>query len=130
MINPYYFTDGILKTAVNNNLDGHHINRRYSKLTNKPKYLEVENLYVNKIVKEMAKIYARLIDHYKFKYQTVFSARFDNQDEDDQILDEVDLFLSLNINRNLTESEIDKIDVRSQLEQQIQTGDEGLMLEI
>ena len=49
----------------------------------------------------------------------MFSARFCEQDED-QVLDEVDSYISLNINKNLTESDIDNIDVRSQIKQQIQ----------
>ena len=61
-----------------------------------------------------------MINQYKFKYRTVFSARFDKQDEDNQVLDETELFCILNINHNLTESDLDKIDVRSQLADQIQ----------
>ena len=47
----------------------------------------------------MAIIYARLINHYKLKYQTVFSARFDEQDQNNQVLDETELFIILNINQ-------------------------------
>ena len=36
-------------------------------------------------MKELAVIYTRLINQYKFKYQTVFSARFDKQNEDNQL---------------------------------------------
>ena len=56
----------------------------------------------------------------EFKYQTVFSARFDKQDEDNQVLDETDFFINLNINQNLTEIDLDKIDMKSPLEHQIQ----------
>ena len=80
----------------------------------------IEIRYINKIVKELAMIYARLKNQYKFKYQTVFSARFDKQDEDNQILDETELFINLNINHNLTQSDIDNIDVESPLEFQKQ----------
>ena len=68
-------------------------------------------------------IYARLINHYKYKYQTVFSAIFDKQDDDSQVVDETKLFFNLNINHNLTETDIDKIDVKSPLEHQIQQQD-------
>ena len=68
----------------------------------------------------MATIYAKLINQYKFRYQTVFSARFDKQDEDDQVLDEIELFFNLNFNHNLTQTDIDNIDVKSPLEHQIQ----------
>ena len=47
----------------------------------------------------------------------MFSTRFDKQDEDDQVLDEIELYINLSINRNLTESDIDE---RSQLEQKIE----------
>ena len=39
----------------------------------------------------MATIYVRLLIQFKTKYQTVFSARFDEQDEDGQKLDEIEL---------------------------------------
>ena len=71
-------------------------------------------------MKESAMFYARLIDQYKFKYQTVFSARSDKQDEDNQLLDETELFIILNINHNLTQTDLDKNDVVSPLEYQKQ----------
>ena len=71
-------------------------------------------------MKEFPVIYARLINQNKIKNQTAFSARFDKQDEDNQVLDETDLFNNLGINHNLAESDLDKIDVRSALENQIQ----------
>ena len=71
-------------------------------------------------MREMAIIYARLINQYKFRYQTVFSARFDKQDEDGQLLDETELFINLNINQNLTQSDIDNINITFPLERQIQ----------
>ena len=71
-------------------------------------------------MKELSVIYARLMNQYKFKYQTVFSARFDKQNEDNQVLNETELFINLNINHNLTQTDIDNIDVRSSLERQIQ----------
>ena len=55
-----------------------------------------------------------------FTYQTVFSARFHKQDEDDQLLDEIELYSNFNNNQILTESDIDKTDIRSQLQRQIQ----------
>ena len=122
MINPYYFTDRNLKIGFKINLDTHHINHANSKLTVAPNYPEfgIEVRYINKIMKELSVIYARLINQYKFKYQTVFSARFDKQVEDNQVLDETDLFINLNINHNLTETDLDKINIRSPLEHRIQ----------
>ena len=68
----------------------------------------------------MATIYARLINQYNFKYHILFSASFYKINEEDQRSDEIELFINLNINNNLTESDIDNIDIISQLEHQIQ----------
>ena len=118
MLNPYFFTDRKLKVGFKINLDSHHINHANSELTITPNFPEfgIEIRYINKIMKELAMIYARLINQYKFKYQTVFSARFDEQDEDNQLLDETELFNNLNINHNLTQTDLDKIDFVSPLE--------------
>ena len=122
MINPYYFTNRALQVAFKINLDSHHINHANSKLTITPNFPEFgfELRYIKKIMKELATIYARLINLYIFKYQTVFSARFDQQDEDGELLDEAELFINLNINHNLTQSDLDKINIISPLEFQIQ----------
>ena len=100
MINPYYFTDRNLQVGFKINLDSHHINHLNSKLTITPNFKEfgIEVRYNNQIMKELSNIYARLINQYKFKYQTVFSARFDKQDENNQVLDETELFINLNMN--------------------------------
>ena len=122
MPNPYYFTDRALQVGFIIKLDSHHINDANSIITINPAYPEfgIENRYNNKITKETANIYARLKNQNKFNYQTVFSARFDKQNEDDQILDETELYINLNINQNLTQSDFDKIDVKSPLGNQIQ----------
>ena len=122
MPNPYYVTDRSLKVGFKINLDSHHINHAKSKLPIIPNYPEfgIELRYNNKIMKELSVIYARLRNHYKFKYQTIFSARFDKQNEDNQVLDETELISNLNVNHNLTETDIDNIDVKSPLEYQMQ----------
>ena len=111
-----------MKVGFKTNLDSHHINHANSKLTIKPTFPElvIGTRYTNKILKEMSINYGRLINEYKFKNQTVFSARFDKQDENNQLLDETELFIVLNINHNLTETDINNIDVKSPLEHQIQ----------
>ena len=115
MINPYYFTDRNLRAAFDINLDSHNLHHTNSKLPILPIYPEfgVEFRYTNKIMKKLAMIYARLINQYKFKFQTVFSAKFDKQDEDNHILDERELFNNLNINHNLTQTDLDNNDVVS-----------------
>ena len=122
MIILYYFTDKNLKIGIRINLDSHHINHANSKLIITPNYTEfgMEARYINKIVKDLSVTYARSINQYKFKYQTVFSATFDKQNEDNQVLDETELFINLNINHKLTESDLGKIDNKSPLEHQVQ----------
>ena len=124
MINPYYFIDKNLKIGFKNNLDleSHNFSHANSILSILPKFPEygIEFRYINKIVKELSVIYARLINQYKFKYHTLFSASFYKINEEDQIYNQIELYLNLKINNNLTESVIDNIDVRSQLEHQIQ----------
>ena len=122
VLNPYYLTDRNLKVGFKINLESHNLHHTNSKLTITPYHPEfgIEFRYVNKIMKELAVIYARLINQYKFKYQTVFSARFDKQDEDGQLLDEIELFINLNMNYNITQSDIDIIIITFSLEHQIQ----------
>ena len=87
MLNPYFFTERNLRAGFKINLDSHHINYAHSKLTILPNYPEsgIEVRYINKIMKELSVIYARLINQYKIKIHTVFSARFDKQKEDNQV---------------------------------------------
>ena len=122
MINPYYFIDKNLKNCFKINLESHNISHAISILTITCKYPDVgiEYRYINKIIKELSVIYARLINQYKFKYHTLFSASFYKINEEDQRDNEIELYINLKINHNLTESDIDNIDVRSQLEHQIQ----------
>ena len=122
MICPYYFTDGKLTVGFKKNLDSHHINHANSKLTIIPNYPDfgIEVRYNNKLKKELSVIYAKLINRYKIKYQTVFLARFDKHNEDNQVMEEIEIFNKLNYNHNLIQTDIDKIDVRSPIKYQIQ----------
>ena len=122
MINPAYFTDRALQVGFNITLESHHINHAISKLIVKPNYLEfgIEIRCIKKIIKKLSLFYARLINQFKFKYQTLFLASFDKQDEVNQLLDETELFINLNIKHNITESDLDKIDIKFPLEHRIQ----------
>ena len=79
MLNPCYFTDRNLKVGFKIISDSYHINHANSKLTVTPNYPEfgIEVRYINKIMNELSVIYASLKNQYIFKYQTVFSAKFD-----------------------------------------------------
>ena len=80
----------------------------------------IEFRYVKKILKELSLIYARLINQSKFKDHTLFSASLHEINEECQRNNEIELYINLNINHILTESDIENIDFRSQLEHQIQ----------
>ena len=85
MINPYYFIDENFKIGFKINLESHNINHANSLLTIEPNFRDIgiETRYINKILKEMSVIYARLINQYKFKCHILFSAGFcKNNDED------------------------------------------------
>ena len=122
MINPYYFIDKKLKIGFKINLESHNFSHANSILSILPKFPEygIEFRYINKIVKELSVIYARLINQYKFKYHTLFSASFYKINEEDQRDNHIELYINLKINNNLTESDIANIDIRYQLEEQIQ----------
>ena len=122
MINPYYFIDKTLKIGFKINLESHNFGHANSILTITPNFPEfgIEFRYINKIVKELCVIYARLINQYIFRYHTLFSASFFKINEEDQRNNEIELYINLKINNNLTESDIDNIDVRSQLEKQLE----------
>ena len=122
MINPYHFNNRNLRVGFKINLDSHNLDHTSSKLTILPIYPEfgIEFRYINKIMEDLAMIYARLINQYKFKYQTVFSARFDKQDDNNQLLDETEFLINLKINHNLTQTDLDIFDVVSPLEYQKQ----------
>ena len=122
MINLYFFIDEKLKIGFKSIPESHNISHANSILTIKPNYPEfgIEFRYINKIIKEISVIYARLINQNKFKYHTLFSPSFHKINEEDQRNNAIELYINLNINHNITESDIDIIDVRSQSEHQIQ----------
>ena len=93
MINPYYFFDENLKIGFKINLESHNIIHAISILTITPNSPEfgIEFRYINTIIKELAIIYARLINQYKFKHHTLFSASFYKINEEDQRYNEIEL---------------------------------------
>ena len=68
----------------------------------------------------MATIHARLKNQNKFKCFTIFSANFYEVIEEGQRSNEIELIINLNINNHLAENDILKIDIKSQIEHQIQ----------
>ena len=98
MINPYYFIDENLKIGFKINLRSHNINHATSFFNIIPNFpdIGIEKRYVNKILKDLSVIYARLINQYKYKYHIIFSASFYKINEEDQRGDEIELFINLN----------------------------------
>ena len=111
-----------LKNGFKINLESHYVNHANSILifTQKCTDFGFEKRYIITIIKEMATYYARLINQYIFKYHSLFSASFYKITEEDERNDETDLFINFNNNDNLTESDIKNLDVKAQLEQQVQ----------
>ena len=111
-----------MKIGLKINLESHNINHAISLLLIEPNFpdIGIETRYVIKILKEKATIYARLKNPYKYKYHILFSACFYKNNEEDQRSDEIELFNILNNNNTSTETDIINIDVKSQLEHQIQ----------
>ena len=122
MINPNYFFDRDLQIGFMIELYNHNINHANSILTITSNFpaVGIEFRYNNKIINELSVIYVRLIHQKKFKHQTIFSASFHRINEKNPRSDEIELFINFNINHKLTETDIEKIDVKSQLEHQIQ----------
>ena len=100
MINPYYFNDKNLKNGFKINLESHNFIHANSILSFTAIFPEFgfEFRYINKIVKELSVVYARLINQYKFKYHTFFSASVYKINEEDQRNYEGELYINLNIN--------------------------------
>ena len=65
-------------------MDNHQSTHTNCKITNTAKILENEKLHVIILLKQTAIICAELINQKDLKNRTIFSARFDKPDEDDQ----------------------------------------------
>ena len=94
MINPDYFVDRNLKLGFKINLISHNNNQATSTLLILTVYPDfgIEITYINKILKDMTTIYARLLNEYKFLNHILFSASFYKNNEEDQRSDETELF--------------------------------------
>ena len=122
MINPYYFIDENLRIGCKSNLESHNCNHANSILNIEPNFpdIGIETRYINKILKDLSTIYARLINQNIFKYHNLFSASFYKINEEAHRSDEIELFINSNINNNLTATDNNNIDVKSQSEHQTQ----------
>ena len=72
--------------------------------------------YINKIFKEMSHIYAKFINQYKFKYQLSFMLLLYKFEEEGDIRKEAEMPINLIMTNNLTQSEIDNVNIQWDLE--------------
>ena len=112
------FTDNILNIAYDFTVDKHHKKNLNSQITITSKFdtFGIEMNFVDKIFKEMSHIYAKFINQYKFKYQLSFMLLFYKFEEDGDIRKEAEMTVNLNMTNNLTQSEIDNVNVQWDLE--------------
>ena len=113
-----------LKKGFETNLDSHNVSHANSLLTISPIYTNfgIETRYIIRFLKEMATICASVKKQYKLKNHMSFSAGFQEiNDWRYQRSDEIEIFINLNINHNSTEIDNNNLDVKSELEHQIQT---------
>ena len=122
MNSPSSLIDESLNIGFKINLESHKVNQANPFLSITPIYPDfmIESSYINKTLNKMTSIYARLKNQYKFEYHIIFSANFFKINEEDQRIDEIEVFLNLNFNSNLTESDKNNHENKSQLEHQIQ----------
>ena len=114
----YKFTDNILNTAYDITVDRHHKKNLNSQITITSKFdnTGIEMYYIDKIFKELSHIYAKFINQYKFKYQLSFMLLFYKFEEDGDMRKEAEMTINLNMTNNLTQSEIDNVDIQWDLE--------------
>ena len=110
----YKYTDKILNTIYDITVDRYHKKDLYSQITITSKFdtTGLEMNYINKIIKEMSHIYAKVINQYKFKRQLSFMVLFSKFEEDDDIRKEAEMSINLNMVNNLIQSEIDNVGIQ------------------
>ena len=110
----YKFTDDILNKVYDITFDRRHRKHLNSQITitSKFDYTGIEMYYINEIFKEMSHIYAKFINQYKFKYQLSFMLLFFIFEEDGDIRKEAEMPININMTNNLTQSEIDNVNVQ------------------
>ena len=120
--NLYHFTDKTLKAACNIAVENYHDKNVNSTLTIAPKYeiIGIAEYHIDKIVIELAKIYATLVNQYKFIYQLSFLAFCNKYGEEEEITSQIELPNILTFTENLTQSDLNKIDIQWALENRIQ----------
>ena len=113
----------MLKIAYDIKIDSHHDKQANSILTISSKFnnIGVDINHINNKTEEMSHISAKLINQFKFKYQLTFLVLFIKYGEDNEITSEIELPITLSITHNLTQSQIDNINIQWNLENRIRS---------
>ena len=72
-------------------------------------------------MKEMSHIFAKIVDQYRFKFESTFLVLFNKYGEDIETPSEIELPITLSNTHNLTQPEIDNINIQWTLEIRIQS---------
>ena len=115
----YKISDKILDIAYDITVDRHHKKDLNSQITITSKFdniIGIEMYHINDIFKEMAHIYAKFKNQYKCKYQLSFMLLFNKFEEDGDIRRETEMTITLNMIINLTQSEIDNVNIQWEVE--------------
>ena len=70
---------------------------------------------------ELSLIYDKLLSQFEFKYQLPFLLLFNKNGEDDEIITEIELPITLSFTQNLTQSEIENDIIQWTLKNRIQS---------
>ena len=90
-------------------------------ITSKFNIIGIDKSHINKIMEEMSLVYAKLKNQQKFKHHLTFLKLFNKNGEDNEITSEIELPPILSFTHNLTQSEIDNINIQRVLENGIQS---------
>ena len=114
----YKFKDETLDKIYDITIDRHHNKELNSQITITSKFdnTGIEMYFIDKIFKEMAHIYSQFVNQYKFKYQLSFMLLFCKFEEDGDIIKEAEMTVTLKMTNNLTQSEIDNVNIQWDLE--------------
>ena len=94
-----FSTDRILKFAYDIIIDNHHSNDVNSLITIVSNFnnIRIDIIHITKVMEEMANFNAKIINQNRFKYQLTFSPIFIEYGEDGEIINQIELRITLSI---------------------------------
>ena len=114
-----------MKVANGITKDSHHSEHANSTKTivSKIDTFGIDITHINNILKEMSHVYAKIIKRNYFKYQYTSIVVFDKFGEDNEIINQIELPITLSIAHNITKSGIETINNHWTLENRIQSAE-------